>query len=153
MIRRVLTGKSRQVRGSVKKKCSDASADALHRRRSWATSIGAVTRGTASPLPPVDIAKARAVPEVRSSQGQCIGRGDLMFWELIIAAGAVGVSIGLWFRVPALIAASVLVAAAGIAAGFMRGRPAFAVLDIALALTTLQVGYLLGLLLTSRCRR
>ncbi len=76
-----------------------------------------------------------------------------MFWELIIAAGAAGVSIGLWFRVPALIAASVLVAAVGIAAGFMRGHPALAVLDIALALTTLQVGYLLGLLLTCRGRR
>lgn len=76
-----------------------------------------------------------------------------MFWELIIVAGAAGVSIGLWFRVAALIAASVLVAAIGIAAGFMRGDLVFAVLDIALALATLQIGYLLGLLLSSRCRR
>ena len=65
-----------------------------------------------------------------------------MFWELIIAAGAVGVSIGLWFRVPALIAASLLVAAVGIAAGFLRGHPGFAMLDTALALATLQIGYL-----------
>ena len=75
-----------------------------------------------------------------------------MFWELIIAAGAAGVSIGLWFRVPALIAASVLVAAVGVVAGFIRGHPAFAMLDTALALATLQIGYLLGLLLTCRGR-
>jgi hypothetical protein len=74
-----------------------------------------------------------------------------MFWELVIAAGAAGVSIGLWFRVAALIAASVLAAVIGIAAAFLRGRPAFAVLDTALALASLQIGYLLGLLLS--CRR
>jgi hypothetical protein len=76
-----------------------------------------------------------------------------MFWELIVAAGAAGVSIGLWFRVAALIAVSVLVAAIGMAAGFVRGHPAFAVLEVTVALSTLQVGYLLGLLLTCRCRR
>jgi hypothetical protein len=74
-----------------------------------------------------------------------------MFWELVVATGAAGASIGLWFRVAALIAASVLVAAIGIAAGFLRGHPAFAVLDTALALASLQIGYLLGLLLSCRC--
>ena len=74
-----------------------------------------------------------------------------MFWALIIATGVAGVSIGLWFRVAALIAASVLVAIIGVAAGFLRGHLGFAILDIALALATLQIGYLLGLLLS--CRR
>ena len=74
-----------------------------------------------------------------------------MFWALIIATGVAGVSIGLWFRVAALIAASVLVAIIGVAAGFLRGHPGFAILDIALALASLQIGYLLGLLLS--CRR
>ena len=76
-----------------------------------------------------------------------------MFWALIIATGAAGVSIGLWFRVAALIAASVLVAIIGIAAGFLRGHPGFAILDIALALATLQIGYLLGLMLSCRGRQ
>jgi hypothetical protein len=74
-----------------------------------------------------------------------------MFWGLIVATGAAGVSIGLWFRVAALVAASFLVAAIGIAAGFLRGHPVFAALDVAAALATLQVGYLLGLFLS--CRR
>ena len=74
-----------------------------------------------------------------------------MFWALIIATGVAGVSIGFWFRVAALIAASMLVAVIGVAAGFLRGHPALAIIDIALALATLQIGYLLGLLLS--CRR
>ena len=74
-----------------------------------------------------------------------------MFWALIIATGVAGVSIGFWFRVAALIAASMLVAAIGVVAGFLRGHPALAIIDIALALATLQIGYLLGLLLS--CRR
>ena len=76
-----------------------------------------------------------------------------MFWELIIATGAVGVPVGLWFRVGALIAASMLVAVIGFTAGFLRGHPAFAVLDTALAIATLQIGYLLGLMLSCRRRR
>ena len=73
-----------------------------------------------------------------------------MFWELVVVAAA-GAFIGLWFRVSALIAASLLVAMIGLAAGFLRGHPAFAALDTSLALTTLQISYLVGLLLS--CRR
>jgi hypothetical protein len=76
-----------------------------------------------------------------------------MFWELIIATGAAGVSIGLWLRVGALIATSMLVAAMGVAAGLAGAHPAPAVLDITLALATLQIGYLLGLMLSCRFRR
>ena len=76
-----------------------------------------------------------------------------MFWQLIIATGAVGVPIGVWFRVGALIAASMLVAVISLAAGFLRGHPAFAALDTALALATLQIGYLLGLMLSCRRRQ
>jgi hypothetical protein len=76
-----------------------------------------------------------------------------MFWELIIATGAAGVSIGLWLRVGALVAASMLVAAIGLAVGLVRGHLALAALDIMLALATLQIGYLLGLMLACRYRR
>jgi hypothetical protein len=76
-----------------------------------------------------------------------------MFWGLIIATGAAGVSIGLWLRVGALIAASMLVAAIGIGTGLARGHVVLAALDVTAALVTLQVGYLLGLMLSCRWRR
>jgi hypothetical protein len=65
-----------------------------------------------------------------------------MFWQLIIAAGIAGIAIGFWFRVPALLAASVVVI---LATGYMEVR----FTDIALTVAALQVGYLLGVLVSS----
>jgi len=74
-----------------------------------------------------------------------------MTWALMIAASAWGMVIGLLFRVSALIAASVLVAAIGLGGGLLSGNILFATLETMLALATLQIGYLAGLALT--CRR
>jgi hypothetical protein len=74
-----------------------------------------------------------------------------MFWAMIVVTGIAGAWIGLRFRVAALIAASALVAVIWVVAGFVSGRPALAVVDVVLAVAALQVGYLLGLLLS--CRR
>ena len=74
-----------------------------------------------------------------------------MTWALMIAASAWGMAIGLPFRVSALIAASVLVAAIGLAVGLLNGNIVFATLQTMLALATLQIGYLAGLALI--CRR
>jgi hypothetical protein len=74
-----------------------------------------------------------------------------MTWALMIAASASGMAIGFLFRVAALIAASVLVAAIGLGVGLLTGNIWLAVLETMLALATLQIGYLAGLALT--CRR
>jgi hypothetical protein len=71
-----------------------------------------------------------------------------MTWALMIAASAWGVAIGLLFRVPALIAASVLVAAIGLGVGLLSGNILLAAFRTGLALSTLQIGYLAGLALT-----
>ena len=72
-----------------------------------------------------------------------------MTWALMFAASAWGgVAIGLLFRVPALIAASVLVAAIGLGIGLLSGDILLAILKTMLVLATLQVGYLAGLALT-----
>jgi hypothetical protein len=71
-----------------------------------------------------------------------------MMWALMIAASAWGMAIGLLFRVSALIAASVLVAAIGLGGGLLSGNILLATLETLLALATLQIGYLAGLALT-----
>jgi hypothetical protein len=63
---------------------------------------------------------------------------------IMLAAGSAGVLLGLWFRVPALIGASGVIALIGIAYGLL--------LNTAVALASLQGGYLLGLLLSKRDR-
>ena len=73
-----------------------------------------------------------------------------MTWTLI-AAGAWGVAIGLRFRVPVLLAATILVAIVGLGLGLHGGNILRATLNTMLTLATLQIGYLVGLVLT--CKR
>ncbi|HEU4379036.1 MAG TPA: hypothetical protein VFR73_10715 [Hyphomicrobiaceae bacterium] len=68
-----------------------------------------------------------------------------------VVTGIAGVSIGLRFRVAALIAASILVAIIGVAASLLRGVLAVAAFPVMLALAALHIGYVVGLL--ASCRR
>jgi hypothetical protein len=74
-----------------------------------------------------------------------------MTWALMIAASAWGVAIGLRFRVPALFLATILVATVGLGVGLLSGNILLATLNTMLTLATLQIGYLVGLVLT--CKR
>jgi hypothetical protein len=74
-----------------------------------------------------------------------------MAWALMIAAGVWGVAIGLRFRAPALFAVTILVATVGLGLGLLAGNILLATLNTMLTLATLQIGYLVGLVLT--CKR
>ena len=70
-----------------------------------------------------------------------------MLWAFA-AAGATGVLLGLWFRVAALVAVSVMTAAACLPAAVLAGVGLLLALGFAFAcLGALQVGYLAGLML------
>ena len=72
-----------------------------------------------------------------------------MTWALMIAAGALGVGIGLRFRVPVLLVATILVATVVLGLGLLGGHILLAALNMMLTLATLQIGYLVGLVLTA----
>jgi hypothetical protein len=75
----------------------------------------------------------------------------MMLVDFLIAAGA-GVAIGFFFRVAALIAASI--AFLIYAAAVPNGRDALSAIAISLALlTTLQAGYICGLALSSLSKK
>src|SRR5262245_40200138 len=80
--------------------------------------------------------------------------GDLTMLWLLIAAGGTGILLGMWFRVPALLAASVGLFAVTTVL-MMRGQwPLLsAIVFIFTLLTTLQVGYLVGVMLSSAWQR
>jgi hypothetical protein len=69
--------------------------------------------------------------------------------EALIAAAGVGFLLGLRFRVPAVVAASAVVAAATLALALFRGAPLWVALTAPIgAIVALQVGYLVALVLT-----
>ena len=76
-----------------------------------------------------------------------------MLW-LLLPAGGAGVLLGLWLRVPALLAASVaLVGTAAVLMTLGEWPLGEAIAFIFMLLTALQVGYLVGLLLPSAWTR
>jgi hypothetical protein len=69
-------------------------------------------------------------------------------WWAFAAAGATGVLLGLWFRVAALVAASMVTAAACLPAAVLAGVGLMPALIITFATVgLLQAGYLAGLML------
>jgi hypothetical protein len=69
-------------------------------------------------------------------------------------AGLLGVAIGLRFRVPALLAATVVVAAVGVGVGLMAGESIVPTLGRSLvAIVCLQAGYIVGLLISTGWQR
>ena len=69
-------------------------------------------------------------------------------WWAIPAAGGIGLLLGLWFRVPALVAASGLIAAACLSlATFTDLGPMPTLVFTFASLGVLQVGYLVGAML------
>jgi len=72
-----------------------------------------------------------------------------MLW-LLVAVGAFAVLIGLWLRVPAVLVASMALAATTVVLMTLGQRPLLeAIVFIFTLLTTLQVGYLAGVILSS----
>ena len=71
-----------------------------------------------------------------------------MLWAFA-AAGGMGLLLGLWFRMPVLLTASALTAAAGVLFVPFKEMGAMAGVGLVYALlATLQVGYLAGLVLS-----
>ncbi|MCS0501282.1 hypothetical protein [Ancylobacter mangrovi] len=69
-------------------------------------------------------------------------------------AALLGVTTGLWFRVSAVLALTVVVAIAAAAAGFWAGEPLVPTLvRVLAAVVLLQLGYLAGLLVATAWRR
>lgn len=85
--------------------------------------------------------------------GQISSRGKVLVFWLMVCLAAVGMLLGLRFRVPAALAGSFAAAVAGIVVAIAGGGATWdAATTAAVSVLALQVGYVLGLLV-SRSRR
>jgi hypothetical protein len=73
--------------------------------------------------------------------------GENALLSAFIAAGGVGLLLGLWFRVPAMVAVSALVAATCLPLALTNQGVMSAVVMTVALLTTLQFGFMAGLML------
>jgi hypothetical protein len=108
-----------------------AEPDRLGRRSASAASMGAIR-----------------CPAYRMCSVPCtsLEGGDALLWAFT-AAGGMGLLLGLWFRVPALIAISGLVAAMYLPVALTELGPASALVRTVALLAALQFGYIAGLML------